>query len=38
VIGLCDRWHKLPSEVMAEPAGMLRLLKIVELGRREVPE
>jgi hypothetical protein len=32
VIGLCDRWKKLPSEVLAEPAEMWRLLKIVELG------
>jgi hypothetical protein len=32
VIGLCDRWHKLPSEVLAEPAEMWRLLRIVELG------
>jgi len=32
VIGLCDRWHKLPSEILAEPAEMYRLLRIVELG------
>lgn len=35
MIGLCDRWHKLPSEVLAEPAEMLRLFKIVELGTPE---
>jgi hypothetical protein len=34
VIRLCDRWHKLPSEVLAEPAEMLRLLTITELGGR----
>jgi hypothetical protein len=38
VLGLCDRWHKLPSEVLAEPAEMLRLLTIARLGRREEPE
>jgi hypothetical protein len=32
---LCDRWHKLPSEVLAEPVEMLRLLHIAHLGRRE---
>jgi hypothetical protein len=31
-VALCDRWHKLPSEVLAEPAEMLRYLKIIELG------
>jgi hypothetical protein len=35
VLGLCDRFHKLPSEVMAEEAGILRLLRIEQLGRRE---
>jgi hypothetical protein len=39
VLGLCDRWHKLPSEVLAEPAEMFRLLQIAHMGRREeVPE
>jgi hypothetical protein len=32
---LCDRWHKVPSEILAEPAEMWRLLKICELGRRD---
>jgi len=35
---LCDRWHKLPSEILAEDAEMLRLLVIAHLGRREEPE
>lgn len=38
MIGLCDRWHKLPSEVMAEDASMLRLLHVYELGHREEDE
>jgi hypothetical protein len=35
---LCDRFHKLPSEVYAESADLLRLLKIEQLGKppREV--
>jgi hypothetical protein len=32
VIQLCDRWHKLPSEVLAEGPDMLRYLTIVDLG------
>ena len=36
ILGLCDRWHKLPSQVLAEPAEVLRLLRVEELGiRRE---
>jgi hypothetical protein len=35
VIGLCDRWHKLPSEVLAEPAQALRLLDIYGRGHRD---
>lgn len=38
MIGLCDRWHKLPSEVLAEPAEALRLLDIYRLGHREEEE
>jgi hypothetical protein len=33
VLGLCDRWHKLPSEVLAEDASVLRLLQIEALAR-----
>jgi hypothetical protein len=35
VIGLCDRWHQLPSRVLAEDASVLRLLEITRLGTRE---
>jgi hypothetical protein len=38
VLTLCDRFHKLPSEVLAEPASILRLLKIEALGRPPTPE
>jgi hypothetical protein len=34
VLGLCDRFRKLPSEVLAEEAGIIRLLRIEQLGRR----
>ena len=36
VIGLCERFHCLPSQLMKEDAALLRGLKIVDLGRREV--
>ena len=32
VLGLCDRFHKLPSEVLAERGDMLRLLAIERLA------
>lgn len=32
VLGLCDRFHKLPSEVLGEGVGLLRLLNISALG------
>ena len=35
MIGLADRWHKLPGEVLAEDARVLRLLDIYRLGHRE---
>ncbi|MEY9876650.1 hypothetical protein ABH931_006160 [Streptacidiphilus sp. MAP12-33] len=38
MIGLCDRWHKLPSEVLAEDVGVLQLLEIAALGRLEQSE
>lgn len=34
VLALCDRFHCLPSQVMGEDAGLLRLLKIEQLGHR----
>jgi hypothetical protein len=35
VLGLSDRFHKLPSEVLAESTDMLRLLAIETLTKRE---
>jgi hypothetical protein len=35
VIGLCDRWHCPPSQVLAEDARVLRLLDIYRQGHRE---
>ena len=32
VLGLCDRFHCLPSQLEGEDASVLRLLKIAELG------
>jgi hypothetical protein len=33
ILGLCDRFKKLPSEVLAEDAYLLRMVKVQELGR-----
>lgn len=38
MISLCDRWHKLPSEVLAEDASVLQLLDLAALGRPEQSE
>ena len=35
IVGLCDRFKKLPSEVLAEDASLLYYLDVVERGRRE---
>lgn len=35
MIGLCDRWHQLPSQVLAEGADILRLLDVYEQGHRD---
>lgn len=32
IIGLCDRFHCLPSQLLAEDASLLRLLAIVGEG------
>lgn len=32
VLTLADRWKKLPEEIEAADAGLLRLLEIVQLG------
>lgn len=38
MIGLCDRFHKLPSEVEAEDSKLLRYLRIIRLGTPERQE
>jgi hypothetical protein len=35
ILGLCERFGCLPSALYAEPAGLLRLLRIEQLGRRD---
>jgi len=35
VIGLCDRWHKTPPEILALPASVLRMLDVYRRGHRE---
>ena len=30
LIGLCDRWHKTPDEILAMDADVLRLLAIYD--------
>ena len=35
VITLADRWKKLPEEIEAADASMLKLLEIVQLGTPE---
>jgi hypothetical protein len=35
VLGLCDRFHALPSQVMTEEAGILRRMRIEELAKPE---
>ena len=35
MIGLCDRWHKTPEEILAMDAGALRLLDIYNRGHRQ---
>lgn len=32
MLGLCDRWHCLPSQVYAEDARVLRMLRVADLG------
>lgn len=36
-MGVCERFGKLPSEVLAEDVELMQLLKIEELGRGEGP-
>lgn len=35
VLTLADRWKKLPEEIEAADAGLLKLLEIVQLGTPE---
>ena len=35
IIGLCDRWHCLPSEVLQESAEVLRMLAILAEAQPE---
>lgn len=35
MLGLCDRFRKLPSEILAEDASLVRLLQIETLGAPE---
>jgi hypothetical protein len=35
IIGLCDRFHTVPSVVKQEEAGIISLLKIYHLGHIE---
>lgn len=35
ILGLCQRFGCLPSALYAEDAGLLRLLRIESLGRRD---
>lgn len=35
VIGLCDRFKKLPSELEDEDADLIRMLEIMRLGGSE---
>lgn len=39
MIGLADRWHMSPVDVLALPAWVLRMLDVYRLGHRdETPE
>ena len=34
---LCQRYGCLPSQLMKEDAGLLRMVKLVAMGRRDTP-
>lgn len=38
MLGLCDRFRCLPSQVYAEDAEILRLIRIEALGRPDPPQ
>jgi len=33
ILGICDRFHCLPSQAIDEDAGIIRLMKIQELSQ-----
>lgn len=35
ILGVCDRFHCLPGEALAEDAGIIRLMKIEKLGTKQ---
>ena len=35
ILGLCDRFHCTPEQAGAMDAGVLRLLRVEALGKRE---
>lgn len=35
ILGLCDRFKKLPSEVEAESADLIRLIEIQRMGHKQ---
>lgn len=38
MLGLCDRFKALPSQVLAEDASILRLLRLEHHGKRREEE
>lgn len=35
IVGLCDRFHCLPSQLLTEDVYLLRMLRLVERGCRD---
>lgn len=33
ILSLCDRFHKLPSEVLKEGADLIRMVRLVDYAR-----
>lgn len=38
MLGLCERFHCLPSALLAEDAALLRLIRIRDLGSPAPPD
>jgi hypothetical protein len=38
ILRLCDRFKKLPSEILAEDAELFRLITLEDLGRTDEPQ